>query len=85
MARFTVNVPISTTEPLIEVDGVLPAGLHHFRLEVVGATGRVSPPAEVVVHVQGATVRPVALAGGDPPPGGPTPIVGPPPDPGSER
>jgi hypothetical protein len=52
MARFVINVPISTREPTVAVDAGLPIGRHRFRLEVVDAAGNRSRPSEAIVEVQ---------------------------------
>jgi len=50
MAKFEVNKPIKTLEPIIVADG-LPLGRHVFRLTVIDQNGRVSAPDELVVTV----------------------------------
>lgn len=51
--RLMANQAVDTTSPTLEVDGGLPIGLHRIRLIVVGASGRESRPAEVVIRVTG--------------------------------
>ena len=61
MARFAVGRPITTREPVIEVDPGLKAGTHRFQLEVETADGRVSKPDVITVTVVGDTTDPVVL------------------------
>jgi hypothetical protein len=50
MAKFVINKPIKTAEPVIVVDA-LPLGSHVFRLVVVDQSGHSSEPDELVVTV----------------------------------
>lgn len=58
MARFVVGRPLTTREPVIEVDAGLPAGVHRFQLVVVNAAGVRSAPDEVLVQVLATPVLP---------------------------
>lgn len=59
MAKFVVGRPLTTREPVIEVDAGLPPGVHRFELVIVGASGLKSPPDQVLVQVRATTVGPV--------------------------
>lgn len=65
MARFVLGRPLTTEVPTVVVDaGLLPVGVHRFRLVVVDDSGQSSAPDEVVVAVNrplqpnGPTIRP---------------------------
>lgn len=74
MARFVLNQPITTAEPVIAVDAGLPLGRHRFRLEVVDARGRRSAPDETIVEVQRIVVPPIQPPVVPPGPG-PVPVI----------
>lgn len=52
MAQFTINTPVATTTPLIDVDAGLPPGPHRFQLIAVDEAGNRSQAAiaDVVVN-----------------------------------
>jgi hypothetical protein len=68
VARFVINEPLVSPEPVIVVDPGLAVGRHRFRLQVVGSAGRLSPPDEAIVEVQRTVIPPI----------GPIPRVEPP-------
>lgn len=49
--RLDPDRPFVGEQPALSVDAGLPPGAHRFRLEVVGASGLRSRPAEIVVIV----------------------------------
>ena len=55
MASFSIGQAITTTEPTITVDAVLPVGDHVFQLEVVDDSGNRSQPDHVIVTIQPQT------------------------------
>ena len=61
MARFAVGRPITTREPVIEVDPGLGPGPHRFQLEVETGDGRVSKPDVVTVTVVEGITDPFVL------------------------
>jgi hypothetical protein len=61
VARFTVGRPITTREPVIEVDPGLRPGTHRFQLEVETGDGRVSKPDVVAVTVVDGITDPFVL------------------------
>lgn len=61
MARFAVGRPITTREPVIEVDPGLSPGTHRFQLEVETGDGRVSKPDVVAVTVVEGITDPFVL------------------------
>lgn len=61
MAEFTVNQPVVTEEPVIQVEG-LQLGKHTFQLVVIDDEGNSSAPSEVVVSVvKRPTIRPIPI------------------------
>lgn len=65
MAEFTINEPIKTEEPRIEVtvtdNDVLRPGRHRFRLVVADDAGNISQPDEVTVIVADQTAPTAVL------------------------
>lgn len=54
MAKFTINVPVITAEPVVVVDPGLPPGLHRFQLVVEDSSGNQSEPDQVLVRIKPA-------------------------------
>ena len=67
MTKFVPREPVTTNEPVVDVDGGLPVGTHVFVLVVEDEAGNASRPARAVVRViEGHRDPPV----GDPADGG---------------
>lgn len=67
MARFDINVPVTTDQPTVTVDvdaaRPLAPGRHQYQLEVADDSGNVSAPDRVIVIVAD-TQRPTAVLEG---------------------
>lgn len=51
MVVFQPNRPITTTEPVVRVDGGLPPGRYRFQLVVVDDDGTSSLPSERIITI----------------------------------